>query len=261
MKTIGIIGLGFMGSAVARAIREAQPHSEFLFLEKDTGRAEEVALWLNARDCSANPADLISASDVVVLAVKPQDLRGLALPPFGDTPVVSMLAGTTIATVERALQADRVVRIMPNLAAEIRRAVVGITFSQSVPGEVRQTIMELLAPLGTLLEVPEHHLHAITAVSGSGIAFAMKFIEAMAMGAVREGLPYRQAITAACDVASSAAALLHHTATHPGEMISRVCSPGGTTIAGVHALEEEAFTAAVMNALHAAAERSRELEG
>ncbi len=261
MKNIGIVGLGFMGSAIARGIRRASPEATLRILEKDHHRRETAVQELSALDCTDHPGELFHESEIIILAVKPQDLTALELPTIGKVPLVSVLAGVSTESLGSALGAEVVIRIMPNLAADIGRAVVGITFPATVTKEQREQILTLLDPLGTLLEVPERLMPAVTAVSGSGIAFVLQFIEAMALGAVQEGLPYPQAIRAARDVTESAALLLRELEIHPRELMSRVSSPGGTTIAGLRALADGGLDGTVMNALEQAARRSRELEG
>lgn len=260
MKSIGLIGFGFMGSAMVRGMGTTYPDLVLRVVEKDGDRRNSAVTQYNALDCTDTPADIVHHSDVIILAIKPQDLKHLQLPPVKDTPVLSILAGVSIDTIAQQLGATQVIRVMPNLAADIGQAVMGVTFSSSCSDATRGQIIPLLQPLGTVLEVTEDKMAAITAVSGSGIAFACAFIEAMALGAVQQGLPYGQAIEAARDVVASAAALLKETGVHPREMVSRVSSPGGTTIAGIRALAAGGMEGVVMDALQRAADRSREIE-
>jgi pyrroline-5-carboxylate reductase len=260
MKSIGIIGFGFMGSAIVRGMSSALPAFTLRVVEKDRDRRDAAVSQYNALDCTDTPEEVVHHSDVVILAIKPQDLAHLKLPPLKDKPVLSILAGVSIHTISQQLEATQVIRVMPNLAADIGKAVMGVTFSSSCNQETRERIIPLLKPLGTVIEVVEEKMAAITAVSGSGIAFACAFIEAMALGAVQQGLPYAQAVEAARDVVASAAALLKETGVHPREMVSRVSSPGGTTIAGIRALAEGCMEGVVMDAMQRAADRSREIE-
>lgn len=253
-----------MGASLASSIRNRHPDLEIGIIEKDSQRREQALQTLDAADYTDRPAALIRDSHVVILAIKPQDLEKVAaLFPEGvsDTPIISVLAGTPVDRVAQALQASSVIRIMPNLAAEIGKAVIGITFPQDMDPQARTEIKELLSGAGSLLEVEERLMSTVTAVSGSGIAFAFEFIDALAMGAVSEGLPYSEAVRAAADVVASAAAILETKHVHPQEMVSRVCSPAGTTIAGMRALAENGFQGTVMDAVQKAAERSRALEG
>lgn len=263
MTTVGFVGVGFMGASLARAVRRGSPDVRIGIVEKDSARRETVAQELDAEDYTDQPVELLKAADVVFLAIKPQDLNVFSLAvksqPVTAT-VISVLAGTTRTRVSAALGTPEVVRIMPNLAADIGQAVIGVSFPDEITEERRDLIRALLEPAGTLLEVPESLMPVITGISGSGIAFAVEFIDAMAMGAVAQGLPYRQALRAAIDVVSSAAAVLSQQQLHPQEMVSRVCSPAGTTVAGIKALRDRGFPSAVMEAVAAASERSRDLE-
>jgi pyrroline-5-carboxylate reductase len=271
MKRIGIIGFGFMGSSVARALLTREPLTELGVVEKDPARREAASRDMGAQDFSHDPRGLWGWADVIVLAVKPQELRLVseavrttersAGEELNDRPIVSILAGTPIATVSTAFQTDQVIRMMPNLAADIGKAVVGVAFASTVRSAIRESFLALFSGLGTLLEVPEERIAAITGISGSGIAFTFRFIHALALGGVHQGLPYQQSLTAARDVVESAALLLRESEIHPEEMVSRVCSPGGTTIEGIRALAAGAMEDAVISAVAAAACRSRELEG
>ena len=263
MKQIGIVGTGFMGTAVMRAIRGTNSDVQFGTVEKDGVRRENARQEFGALDFSAHPGELFGFAEAVFLAVKPQDLALFAAS-IGTAArkslIVSMLAGTSIDSIQTAVGASRVVRIMPNLAAGIGKAVTGISFATGLVSEDRSAVRELLEGIGTLVEVEEQLLGAITGISGSGIAFVFRFIEALAMAGVEQGIPFAQSLRAARDVVESAALLLRSTEEHPAEMISRVCSPGGTTIKGMRALEDHGFAPAVMAAVEAATARAIEFE-
>lgn len=264
MQQIGVVGTGFMGFSLASAIRGQFPQVQFGVVEKYQPHRERSLSALDARDFTDAPGELGAWADVVILAVKPQDLATVATGlagTLGTTPVVSVLAGTSMERIAGALGTDQIIRIMPNLAAEIGRAVIGVSASAAVAPDVAAAVAKLLASAGLLIDVREHLMATITAISGSGIAFAFEFIHAMALGGVSEGLPYRQSLSASLEVVASAAALLQKSEVHPEEMVSRVCSPAGTTIAGVRALAEGKLQATVMEAMARAAARSRELEG
>lgn len=266
MEKIGIVGIGFMGSAIARALKSSGEPRKLAVVEKAPARRDWAVREFGALDYSATPEKLREWADLVVLAVKPQDLvvtassiRETGKRSAVDAPVLSVLAGTSIARIADLLGTDQVIRIMPNLAADIGKAVAGVSVSPTLSGETRQAVLKAFSGLGTLIEIPEDNMAAITALSGSGIAFVCEFIEAMTLGAVKQGLPYPQALDAARDVVESAALLLRETGMQPREIVSRVCSPAGTTIAGMHALARGGLQAIVMDALEASADRSREL--
>ncbi len=252
-----------MGTAVMRGILRQNSHVQFGMVEKDGSRRDYCTRELGALDFSAKPDELFGFAEMVILAIKPQDLETLADsigPGARNSLVLSMLAGTSIARIGDLLGTRRIIRIMPNLAADIGKAVTGVAFSDAVEYPTRMETLDLLSGIGTLLDVREDQLNAVTGLSGSGIAFVLKFIDALAMGGVEQGLPYRQALSAARDVVESAALLLKDDDIQPTELISRVSSPGGTTIRGIRALEDGRFSASVMAAVEAATRRACEME-
>jgi pyrroline-5-carboxylate reductase len=201
--------------------------------------------------------------EVLVLAVKPQDLAvlGLGLKPFlGQTPIISILAGKTIESVSEATGAKAVARFMPSLAASVQKALVGVSFSDTAGSEFRGLALDVARSIGTALEVPESLLSAVTGISGSGIAFAFAYLQAMALAGTKVGIAYNSSLSAAMDVMEGAISMIRSTSTNPVEYISRVCSPGGTTIEGVAELEKRGFSYSLIAAVEAATRRSNELE-
>lgn len=150
---------------------------------------------------------------------------------------------------------------MPNLAASAGASVVGVCFSKNAPEELKKAATDLASALGHPLLLAEKQMSAITGLSGSGIAYVFEFVHALAIGGVRNGIPYSESLEAALAVLEGAVAVLRESGVHPQEMVSRVCSPAGTTVEGIVALEEGGFTAAVIEAVTRAAERAAELEG
>lgn len=257
MKLV-LVGYGNMGAALATGLI-AQGH-EIVAVEKVDSRrqaARGAGLALAAGLDQALPAD------GVVLAVKPQDFFDLARASsggLGATPLVSIMAGVPLSLLQSETGATRAARLMPNLAAAVARSVVGLSFSDESDETLLSVSRTVAAALGTVIEVPERLLPAITGVSGSGIAYVFSFLHAMALGGTRAGLPYPQALQAAIGSVEGAAALLRETGTHPIELLSRVTSPAGTTIEGVHALESAGFSAGVMDAVTRTADRALAME-
>ncbi len=258
MKRTALIGTGFMGSAIGRALREAFPDIEIGVVDSVPLKREEALSTFADKDFGTESGRAMAWADLTILAVKPQDLSAITAP--SGTAILSVLAGTSIARISSTVGSDRVARIMPSLAADIRRSVVGLSFATAADDELVASSRSVARAMGTVLEVKEDLLHAVTAVSGSGIAFVFDLIHAMALGGVREGLRYDQALQGVTEVFGSAAALLQKTGVSPTEMVTRVCSPAGTTIAGIEALERTGVRAGIMEAIHATAMRSRALE-
>jgi pyrroline-5-carboxylate reductase len=253
-----------------------------VFTDADKAKAEASAKKLGARALSSN-LDAARQGDYVFLAVKPQVLARVLeeiAPPIrerlaeaGTAPgaagvpvLVSMAPGWSIPRIQALLAgkgaspgACPVVRIMPNTPALISRGMIALSPSPEVPAEKTAELERILGSAGLVDRVEEPYLDAVTGLSGSGPAFVYLFIEALADGGVRAGLPRDKALRYAAQTVLGSAAMVQETGIHPGELKDMVCSPGGTTIAGVAALENGAFRAAVINAVEAAWRRSAEL--
>jgi pyrroline-5-carboxylate reductase len=260
-----------------------------VFTDADRAKAEASAKDLGARFLSSN-AEAARQGDYVFLAVKPQVLARVLreIAPViqkrlaeggaaqGDRMpvVVSMAAGWSIPKIQALLAKGEgsgetpsgpvcpapVIRIMPNTPALISRGMIALAPSPEVPAERTAELEKILGSAGLVDRVEEHYLDAVTGLSGSGPAFVYLFIESLADGGVRAGLPRDKALRYAAQTVLGSAAMVQETGMHPGELKDRVCSPGGTTIAGLAALENGAFRAAVINAVEAAWRRSAELD-
>jgi len=206
---------------------------------------------------------LVEASSIVVIAIKPQDIPALLArlrPLAHGKAFISLAAGLGTAYFHRELGVDQVVRFMPNLAAKVGKALVGVSAGAGCGPAFAEQALQLAGAIGRPVALPEKLMAAITGLSGSGIAFVFHFVHALAMGGVREGFAYPQALEHALDTIDGAISLLRDTGDHPIAFESKVCSPSGTTIEGVKALEAGGFTEAVLNAVSAAARRAHELE-
>lgn len=202
-------------------------------------------------------------ADTVLLAVKPQVLG----PVLGDLSpllcgrlIVSIAAGITIQYVSDRLSAGaRVVRVMPNAPAMIREGMSVLAFGDTVTADDKQTVRTMFESVGRVALVDEPLMDAVTGLSGSGPAYIFMAIEALADGGVKMGLPRAVAELLAAQTAVGAARTVLETGEHPGRLKDRVASPGGTTIAGLHALEQGGVRASLIAAVRAATERAREL--
>ena len=264
-QTIGFIGTGQMARALAGGlVRGGLTCAERLvaFDPVEGARAEFAAQVAGARLLADNRA-VVAAADVVVLAVKPQkaavvmdEVRGGCGP---DKLLVSILAGTPLARLVAGLGTQRVVRVMPNTPCLVGAGAAGYALG---PGATRQDadlVGELLGAVGIALEVDESLLDAVTGLSGSGPAFVYTIIEALSDGGVRAGLPRSAATQLAAQTVLGAARMVLASGEHPAVLKDRVASPGGTTIAGLQALEERGLRAALLAAVEAATRRSGEL--
>lgn len=265
MGTIGFIGCGNMGGAIARAVCQAAAPETVLLANRTPARAQALAAQLGCRTGSNDEA---AGCDWVFLAVKPQMMAdmlagaapALAAHPAGKPPVlVTMAAGLTMVRIrEMAGGSYPVIRIMPNTpsaigAGMIQYCTLGVTDAQE------QAFRAMLAPAGRLDAIPEQLIDAASCVSGCGPAWAYQFIEALADGGVACGLPRAKAMEYAAQMLAGSARLVLESGQHPGALKDAVCSPGGSTIQGVRVLEQRAFRGAVTDAVIAAYEKTKDM--
>jgi pyrroline-5-carboxylate reductase len=262
MKRIGIVGFGTMGEAFATGLARKMPQLSLLAFDVKRDRLEAAARS-GGLAAARSASEVFSASDCTILCVKPQDFAVLCAEVKESSrgrPIISILAGRRIQSIADALGTDQVARFMPTLAAVKGTSIIGVSFHPAASAHLRQDALEVAAALGTALEIPEKLMSAMTGVSGSGLAYVLQFVHAMAQGGVAAGFDYRTALSIAVAGLEGAASLLKDGA-HPMELASRITSPAGTTIQGIRALERAGFTAAVMEAVEAAARKATELEG
>ncbi|WP_279221416.1 pyrroline-5-carboxylate reductase [Actinomyces lilanjuaniae] len=269
------MGAGNMAGAVLRggtASGVLNP-KEVLLAPSPDPSAERLAAATGARVADSAPA-LVSASDVVVLAVKPHVVP-IVLAEVHDvaashTPlVVSVAAGLSTTRLESLLPAGaRVVRTMPNMAALVGEAMTALAPGRSATPEDLATARRLMGSVGAVTELDEHLFSTFTAISGSSPAFVLTFVEALARAGVLGGIPKGQAVeivtqvllgTARTVQAEAQQAQAGQAARTPADLVDAVSSPGGTTVAGLVAMERAGFSDAVIRGAQAAAQRDREL--
>ena len=264
MSIFGFIGCGNMGGALATAV--AKTGEKILLCDADVEKANALA---NALDATAvDLSTLVNGADYIFLGVKPQGFEGLfeTLRPMlakrSAAPVlVSMAAGVSVSAVEGMAGTDiPVIRIMPNTPVSVGEGMILYTYNKYVSKSALEGFLKALAKAGRLDAIEEAKIDAASALSGCGPAFVYLFAEALADGAVECGLARDKANLYAAQTLCGAAKLLLESGKHPGELKDAVCSPGGTTIAGVHALEECSFRAGAINAVTAAYEKTLKLK-
>ncbi|MEX2122050.1 MAG: pyrroline-5-carboxylate reductase [Pirellulales bacterium] len=261
----GFIGAGRMATALARGFVEAGLTKAGAILASDPvpAAAAEFTQATGARTTSDN-ARVAAESDCLFLAVKPQQMSQVFAELRGKLDdrhlVVSVAAGVGLAALARGLGgAARLVRVMPNTPCLIGQGASAYCLGDSARPADGHLVARLLESVGLAFEVEEKLLDAVTGLSGSGPAFAYVIIEALADGGVRMGLPRELALKLAAQTMRGAAAMVIQTNEHPGVLKDRVASPGGTTIAGLAALEAAGLRAALIAAVEAATRRSAEL--
>ena len=267
---IACIGSGNMGFALMRSIAAVRGGKNIGFADIDAEKAKASAAALGTEVYSSN-VEAAAEGSFLFLAVKPQMMEGVLaeIAPVvrkrladGNTPVlVSMAAGWTISKIQAALAGDAtpVARIMPNTPAMISKGLIALAVSPELTGKKAAELETMLKGAGTVDLIDESYFNAVTGLSGSGPAFVYLFIEALADGGVLAGLPRDKALLYAAQTVLGSAAMVMETGKRPGELKDMVCSPGGTTIAGVAALEAGAFRSSVIQAVKAAWQRSTEL--
>lgn len=259
-----VVGGGVMGGTLVGALLAAGWSARDVeVVETDAARAEDLRRRHGVAT-SLLAARAAAAADVVVLAVKP-DAVGDVLAELGPhlrggVPVISVAAGVPLAFYEERLPAATpVVRVMPNTPAVVGKGAAAIAGGSSA-GEKHLALTEtILAPTGLVVRVAEKHLDAVTAISGSGPAYAFYLVDAMAEAGVLLGLPRDLATRLAAATIEGAAAMVTSTGEHPVVLRERVSSPGGTTVAAVRELDAHGVRAGVVAAAAAAARRSAEL--
>ena len=256
----GFIGCGNMGGAIARAL--ARRTTDFAITDR-SGRAIALAAEI---PCGYMSSEEIAANcDRIFLAVKPQMMAGVLdnlLPILQEKkPVlITMAAGLTMEKIARLAGGDLpVIRIMPNTPVAVGQGLTLYCANELVDDETLGDFLNDMAYSGMLDPVEEKLFDAAGTVSGCGPAYLYMFIEAMADGAVACGVPRAKAIQYAAATMMGAAKMVLETGKHPGQLKDEVCSPGGSTIAGVRALEDHAFRSGVMDCVMAATKRNGEL--
>ncbi|MDL2284203.1 pyrroline-5-carboxylate reductase [Oxalobacter sp. OttesenSCG-928-P03] len=265
---IGFMGAGNMASAIIRGMLAsgfARPENIYA-----TGRDQEKlkrfgkATRINA--CADNE-ELVEMSDVLILSIKP-DMFETLLPPLAravarkNPLVVSVAAGTSMEKISLLLGGVGtlpVVRVIPSINAEIGQSMTGICCNRIVSEEQTRYVFSLFDTLGKTMAIDESQFGVFSAVACASPAFVFMFIEALARGGLKGGLSMQDALTAAAQAVMGSAQFVLECGEHPAVLMDRVTSPGGTTIAGVMALEENGLRASVMRAVEAVGKRDAEL--
>lgn len=266
MATFGFIGTGNMGGALARALAKNVEGDSILLANRSAEKAAALAAELGCKAVSSEA--IAKKADYIFLGVKPQmmaDLLAQLSPILKEREdrflLVTMAAGLTIERIRELAVGDYpVIRIMPNTPASIGEGMILYTAGSDVLDIELQIFLAAMAGAGRLSPLPEHLMDAGSAVSGCGPAFVDLFIEALADGGVACGLPRASALEFAAQMVAGSAKLVLESGKHPGVLKDAVCSPGGTTIQGVRALEAGNFRGTVMEAVIKAYEKNFDLK-
>ena len=256
---VSIIGSGNMGSAIALALFDSGYEIALYDIARE--KAEECA---GERDGMTvlDTLEETAGSDAVIIAVKPQVLPSLyvSLREIETGLWISIAAGVPLSVLEDHLGTDNIVRFMPNIAARTRKSVTAIAAGDGVGTESRSLALSIATSFGSAYFIPEDLFPAFIGISGSGIAYMLEMMHHMAMGGVKAGIPYPEALSIVRDTMASAVELQRETGKGATELETMVCSAAGTTIEGVKALQDKGFGSALMKAVQAASDKSVELE-
>lgn len=260
---LGFVGSGKMATALVSGAAESGvfAREDILVSDHIPGVAEKLAA--SAKVTAASNADLVKTADVLVLCVKPNDaleaLRSLGAA-AGDKLIISIVAGLPISALQTAAGASaRIVRVMPNTPAMIHQGAAAYAGGSNVTEADAQVAEKLFGAVGLIVRVKEELLDVVTGLSGSGPAYVYLVIEALSDAGVLMGLPRDLSLKLAAQTVAGAAQMVVETGRHPAVLRDEVTSPGGTTIAGLEALEAGAVRSSFLSAVRAATERSRAL--
>jgi pyrroline-5-carboxylate reductase len=268
IEKIGFIGAGNMAFAIAQGIvRNGSVDAAKQFFVYAPSMRNLPKFQKEFKCKTSNDIQLLenNPSDLVFVCVKPSILHQPLLKLKNNPLVVSVAAGVSIESLKKSIVAPSgyFVRIMTNTCCAIGASVCATCIDPMIQDEARSQLetelKSFLSPLGEVNFVEESHLNTITALAGSGPAFGLMFLQSMSDGAVKMGLPRSLATRIAAQTLLGASSMVLSTEEHPMSLRDKVCSPGGTTIHGIHALERSSFTAGVIDAIEAATKRAMEL--
>ncbi|MCZ6539681.1 MAG: pyrroline-5-carboxylate reductase [Chloroflexi bacterium] len=262
---IAFIGGGVMAQAIISGVKDAGLDASIIVGEPFEDRRESLQNDLGV-EVTANNREAVTGADIVVLSVKPQQLGEVAEDLKGaltaEQTVMSIMAGVKMHSIGLQLDHTKLIRVMPNTPAQIRKGISAWTASDNVDQATLDFVASMLKAIGDELKFSdEKSIDIATALSGSGPGYVFVFIEALADAGVELGLPVHVARHLASQTVLGSAALQRESGKHPADLRNMVTSPGGTTAAGLAALEIGGFRATVAEAVRAAFERGEELAG
>jgi pyrroline-5-carboxylate reductase len=261
---LGFIGAGRMAEAILRGLISSKAFfkNNLIISDKDAARAKQISRKYNIKAAEGN-AEAAGASDVIILAVKPQSmhavLSGIAGHVGPGRLVISIAAGITLKSLEKYLPKVPVVRVMPNNPCLIGEGISAICGGRFAQEKDLKTAEKIFSSVGDTIRVEEKHMNAVTALSGSGPAFIYEAIDALTDGGIEAGLPKDLSAELALKTALGSIKTVIKTKRSPEELKNMVASPGGTTVAGLRVLDEGNFKGALKKAVVKASARAREI--
>lgn len=257
---IAIIGAGFMGSAIAKGLLNSFSNINLTVSEINSDKIDLIKSNLNVK-VSSNNADTVKNSQIIFLAVKPNILPSVLeeIGPYctKNKIIISIAAGINLETIENYISKSPVIRVMPNICAQVEEGAIAYALGHNVSLEQKEIVHKLLSSMGQCMCVEENMMDAVTGLSGSAPAYIFMAIEALSDGGVLCGLPRNIANELAAQTVYGAAKMYMENNFHAGVLKDMVTSPGGTTIKGVQALEENSFRASLIKAVEEAYKQSK----
>ncbi len=259
---IGVLGIGNMGSAIISGLLRVTEGDNIIAHDPEPERMA----WLERHQGVVQANDLnevLNFSQYLILAVKPDKIAEI-MPSLCHYQgiIISIAAGITIESMERAIGSDKkIIRAMPNTPLLVGEGMTVIAVNQNVNTEEWRIALGIFASSGKAIRLEEELMDAVTGLSGSGPAYAYTFMQAMADGAVKMGLPREYALVLAAQTLYGAAEMVMKGGKNPIALRDKVCSPGGTTISAIHEMEKSGFSGIVMDAVERATLKSREMGG
>jgi pyrroline-5-carboxylate reductase len=264
-RRVGILGAGNMGEALIRGLlhgRVCRPE-QILCSDTQPERLEAIRKTYGVKGTSDNSA-VVKQSEIIILSIKPQIMKEVMeeVAEYLDLTklIISIAAGVPLEVIESCAKKElRMIRVMPNICVSVREAGSAISGGRHATQDDLMIAKTIFNSVGKSLFVEEHLLDAVTGLSGSGPAYIFLIIDALADAGVKVGLPRHDALILASQTVLGSAKMLIETGEHPGKLRDMVTSPGGTSIAGLHALEQGGLRATLINAVEAATLRSKVL--
>ncbi len=261
---LGFIGAGRMAEAILRGLISSKAFlkKNMIISDKDAARSKQISRKYNIKAAESN-AEAAGASDVVILAVKPQSMHTALSEIAGKVGpgrlVISIAAGITLKSLEKYLPKVPIVRVMPNNPCLIGEGISALCGGRFAQEKDMKTAEKIFSSVGDTIRVEEKYMNAVTALSGSGPAFVYEAIDALADGGMEAGLPKDLSVRLALKTALGSIKTVIKTKRSPEELKNMVASPGGTTVAGLRALDEGNFKGALKKAVVKASARAREI--
>ena len=266
IRNVGMIGTGNMGAAILRGIVDSGyvKAGQVVAFDSSSRKLRELCSDLPGIQAARDCRDVAERADLIILAVKPlyvQDVINEITPALYGKSVLSIAAGWTVSMLEKALHGSGAawMRVMPNTPALVGEGMTAICDESTFTDEDFDYAKGIFDAIGKTKILPERLFDGVTAISGSSPAYIYMLIEAMADAGVAEGIPRATAYEMAAQSVLGSALMVLTTGTHPAALKDAVCSPGGTTIEAVKVLEREGFRSAVLSAMEACAQKSREM--